>query len=78
MKRLLVLKLAFTILTALALLSGKATFAEEKVEAKKEKKVLRIVCFGAHPDDSEYKDGGAAALWAKNGTQSIARFCDQR
>lgn len=28
---------------------------------------LRIICFGAHPDDAEYKDGGTAALWAKQG-----------
>ncbi len=28
---------------------------------------LRIICFGAHPDDAEYKSGGVAALWAKQG-----------
>ena len=28
---------------------------------------LNIICFGAHPDDAEYKSGGAAALWAKAG-----------
>lgn len=30
-------------------------------------KPLRIICFGAHPDDAEYKSGGVAALWAKAG-----------
>ena len=28
---------------------------------------LRIICFGAHPDDAEYKSGGVAAMWAKQG-----------
>lgn len=30
---------------------------------------LRIICFGAHPDDAEYKSGGTAALWARMGHQ---------
>jgi LmbE family N-acetylglucosaminyl deacetylase len=28
---------------------------------------LRIICFGAHPDDAEYKSGGTAAKWAQQG-----------
>ena len=28
---------------------------------------LRIVVFGAHPDDAEFKAGGTAAKWAKLG-----------
>ena len=28
---------------------------------------LRIIVFGGHPDDAEYKAGGTAAKWAKLG-----------
>src|SRR5258708_28039992 len=28
---------------------------------------LRIIVFGAHPDDSELKAGGSAAKWARQG-----------
>src|SRR4051812_7314244 len=28
---------------------------------------LRIICFGAHPDDCEIQCGGTAAMWAKKG-----------
>lgn len=28
---------------------------------------LRIICFGAHPDDCEIQAGGTAALWARKG-----------
>jgi LmbE family N-acetylglucosaminyl deacetylase len=32
-----------------------------------ETKPLRIICFGAHPDDNELRIGGTAILWAKAG-----------
>ena len=35
--------------------------------APKEDGKLRIIVFGAHPDDAEYKAGGTAAKWAKAG-----------
>ena len=28
---------------------------------------LRIICFGAHPDDAEFKAGGTGILWARQG-----------
>ena len=35
--------------------------------AQKSGEKLRIIVFGAHPDDAEYKSGGTAAKWAKLG-----------
>ena len=35
--------------------------------AKPQAQKLRIIVFGAHPDDAELKAGGAAAKWAKLG-----------
>lgn len=37
------------------------------VGAEAADKPLRIVVFGAHPDDAEFKAGGTAAKWAKLG-----------
>ena len=39
--------------------------AAELVTASEGK--LRIICFGAHPDDCEIQAGGVAALWAAKG-----------
>lgn len=50
------------LLLAVAALSIPA-FAEDATDDGK----LRIICFGAHPDDAEYKNGGTAALWAEHG-----------
>src|SRR5437762_13069435 len=39
--------------------------AAELVTASEGK--LRIICFGAHPDDCELQAGGVAAMWAAKG-----------
>ena len=49
------------LLTAFVLLlSVCPTFAQEP---------LRVICFGAHPDDCELKAGGVAAMWAAKGAK---------
>lgn len=43
-----------------------ALFFTPAIQAE-EDGTLNIICFGAHPDDAEYKSGGTAALWAQMG-----------
>src|SRR4029453_16494710 len=50
------------LLTLLALTLTSAVSAQAPDDGK-----LRIVAFGAHPDDAEYKAGGCGAKWAKQG-----------
>jgi LmbE family N-acetylglucosaminyl deacetylase len=45
-------------LFGILLVTGSASAADEK---------LRVICFGAHPDDCELKAAGTAALWAAQG-----------
>lgn len=48
-----------------AVVFSRAAHSEEARDKSDGK--LRIVVFGAHPDDAEYKAGGTAAKWAKLG-----------
>jgi len=45
----------------------RAVQALPRASAVAEDGKLRIICFGAHPDDCELKAAGVAALWAKKG-----------
>src|SRR5881409_217003 len=52
-------------LLVLSLVSAVSVLADES--ATKSDSKLRIIVFGAHPDDAEYKAGGTGAKWAKLG-----------
>lgn len=52
-------------MAAIVSLTGSASGQESKKD--EEKKVLRIIAFGAHPDDAEFQLGGCAAKWVAQG-----------
>jgi LmbE family N-acetylglucosaminyl deacetylase len=57
-KRLLAVTLASVAIAVLVAFPARRSAAEHP---------LRIICFGAHPDDCEFRVGGCAAKWAKLG-----------
>lgn len=48
-------------------LAARPAAAAEKATDKAPKKQLRIIVFGAHPDDAEFKAGGTAIKWSRAG-----------
>ena len=50
----------------LVMAAGTQVSAEEKADDDGQR-ILRIIAFGAHPDDVEFQTGGCAAKWAKLG-----------
>ena len=67
--------LVMTVLTLLVLAVSAApaqTVYKGGVEpARAGKEPLRVIMIGAHPDDSEIKGGGTAALWAETGAKVL-------
>jgi LmbE family N-acetylglucosaminyl deacetylase len=59
------MKLNFLITISLA--SAICAALAERPEAQGPAQPLRIIAFGAHPDDAELKASGVAALWAAKG-----------
>jgi LmbE family N-acetylglucosaminyl deacetylase len=57
----------FIFYLALGLVCPLSGWGEEKGEAAADDGKLRIICFGAHPDDCELKAAGVGAMWAERG-----------
>jgi LmbE family N-acetylglucosaminyl deacetylase len=58
------LLLALTLLLTFAIPTGTSTTVEAAQAAP-----LRVIAFGAHPDDAELKAAGVASLWAARGAR---------
>jgi LmbE family N-acetylglucosaminyl deacetylase len=56
-----------TVLLTLVLGGARISAAIEGVTIPADDGKLRIICFGAHPDDCEIQAGGTAMMWAKKG-----------
>src|SRR5438105_15914022 len=63
--------LSFLLFGSLAIHAANSLLAADPSDIKKSTEMapLRIIVFGAHPDDAELKAGGTAAKWAKLGHQ---------
>ena len=58
---------ALMVLLACAAARPVTAVAGDDETAQPKPRVLRIIAFGAHPDDAEFRLGGCAAKWAKLG-----------
>ena len=67
MKSLSIVRKTAALALAALLLCNSALAGIEGVTLPPDDGKLRIICFGAHPDDCEIQAGGTGAMWAKEG-----------
>ena len=58
---------AIAVLIALVFAGQGAVAAADQADPKADDGKVRVIVFGAHPDDCEIRAGGAAVLWSKAG-----------
>ena len=59
----------FGLIASIAIACAAGALSDTRAAAAQAQRPLRVIAFGAHPDDAELKASGVAALWAAAGAK---------